>query len=722
MIMSKIIVKNSNNSIQEIDISEILNFLYYKLYNIPTVSEINSYNNKNKTNYQLEKIREIISSISTQIPLFDIISYNIYLISEENVYYYVKEKHYRVPNDEILEFLEKILTNIDSRGNSKIKKQLLKNITFLKNYNFDILFNTYLNIIYKNSNQIGKNITFCHRPSFLQYAPFSPYYTRSEIINMALNLNIIKPDMTIYTEDKIKSLCKIVEDNDINAITLLKHQLYIQKNSAQHIIYYYTFYGSLYYNRYIRLDSIYDPYINSKINDLFKLIKSAPSFDKEHIVYRLISDDEYLSEVKLNKIYTEHSFISTSRNPFYESKNNVFGNILLKIKLPKNKSGIGLCLENYSLFPNEQEILLAPGKLRLVSIDNNFKYFHHDIKAQNAIKKKYEFEYIESLDEIKSKPSYTSIKVDPLPENFQLISDDLNDKLIEFFRTTPIINDMHYFSWDINDKKYIFQVFSLEKVIAYYKYFYLQTKSTNEDNNLIFLILQDDKTQEINLIIEIGEIISVNYLHKYTGGNTIPDNEIIIIVNKLTELFKLKIAVIHPIYKKYNSKIDYNVLKEESNIQFFYNDTIINYAKDLTFYNNDIWNYMINKNIRFNNIDENEEFSIINKNNIYSLDSFKRLSPEIILKISDNDELYKIYKKNKKNTIHEYLIYLHENYFYNIPLLLDKLTKTKILKINPFTQGYYILVKTKDKNQIENINTFIKTDDNNERNNAYRDN
>jgi hypothetical protein len=704
--MSKIILKNPNNKIEEIDFSDILNYLYFKLYNIPTLSEIVSYNDKNKTKYQLEKIMEIISSISTQLPLFDIVSCNIYLISEENVYYYVKEKHYRLLTQEILDFMINLKEKITSE---KVKKQIIKNITFIKNYNFDILFNTYLHVIYKNSNQIGKNITFCHRSSFLQYAMSPPYYTRSEIINMALNLNLIKSDMTVYTPDKLQSLCKIVEENDINALTLLKHQLYIQKNHAQHIIYYYTFYGSLYYNRYIRSDSIYDPYINSKINDLFKLIKKGPPFEKDHIVYRFISNDEYLSDVKINGIYTENSFISTSRNPFYEPKNNVFGNILLKIKLPKNKSGIGLCLENYSLFTNEQEILLAPGKLKLISVDDNFKYFHPDIRAQKAIRKKYEFIYIDSLDEIQSKPSYNPLKIESLPDNFSLINNDLNDKLIEFFRSTPIINDMHYFKWILNEKEYIFQVFSLEKVIAYYKYFYLQKKEHSNNENLIFLILQDEKTQAINLIIEISEIISVNYLHKFTGSDTISDNEIIIIVNNLLKLFNLKTAIIHPIYKKYNNNEKIDDLDE--NIRFFYNENIINYAKDLTFYNNDIWNYIIKKNIRFNNIEENNEYAIINKNNIYSLDSFRRLSPDIILNINDNDELYKIYKKNKKNNIYEYLIFLHENYFNYIPLLLDKLTKKNILKNNPFTQGYYIMVKTSEKNNIDKIDSYVKNND-----------
>jgi hypothetical protein len=269
---------------------------------------------------------------------------------------------------------------------------------------------------------------------------------------------------------------------------------------------------------------------------------------------------------------------------------------------------------------------------------------------------------------------------------------------------------MHYFKWSIDEKEYIFQVFNLEKVIAYYKYFYLQKKEYSNNEDLIFLILQDEKTQEINLIIEISEIISVNYLHKFTGANTIHDNDIIIIVNKLLKLFNINTAIIHPKYKKYNTIEKIDDLDNEK-LEFYYNENIINYAKDLTCYNDDIWNYMIKKGVRFNNIEENNEYSIINKNNIYSLDSFRRLSPDIILNISDNDELYKIYKKNKKNNIYEYLIFLHENYFNHIPLLLDKLTKKNILKNNPFTQGYYVMVKTSEKNNIEKIDSYVKIND-----------
>ena len=43
---------------------------------------------------------------------------------------------------------------------------------------------------------------------------------------------------------------------------------------------------------------------------------------------------------------------------------------------------------------------------------------------------------------------------------------------------------MHYFKWSIDKKEYIFQVFNLEKVIAYYKYFYLQKKEYSNNENL----------------------------------------------------------------------------------------------------------------------------------------------------------------------------------------------------------------------------------------------
>jgi hypothetical protein len=392
------------DKLEVINSNDAINKLYYTLANLPNISEIDEYNKKNNTTFQLEKMKEIISSTTSAVPLFDIVSQNIYLIQANQVFEYVKDKYYRVANEKIYNFLKQ---NYEKTESKKLKNIIEKNINFLNNYNFDILFNTYLKVIYTNSNQIGKNITDCKRISFLPYLNISPYYSRSEIINMALNLKLIKPDTTFYDSDKLNNLCLDLVKHDISNKIILEHQLYIEKNNAQHIIYYYTFYGSQYYNKYLRNNSnIQDDIMENNIKKLNSLIKKAPSFSSDVYVYRFVHNDDYLENVHVKGIFTENSFISTSRNPFYNEKEHVFGKILLKIKLPKNKQGIGLCVETYSLFPSEQEIILAPGKLKLINkVDSNnpnddFTYFHIDVNAQKSIYKKYEFEYIEPLDDL----------------------------------------------------------------------------------------------------------------------------------------------------------------------------------------------------------------------------------------------------------------------------------------------------------------------------------
>ena len=652
IIMSEILLKT--DKLELVDIKKVLHTMYYTLANIPTINEINEYNKINNTNYSIEKLKESVSSpiaLENDLPLFDIVNSNIYLIPNTNVFEYITEKYYRIPTEKTLDYFK--------------SKNMTTQVNSLENFNFDILFNTYLHIIYKNSNQVGKNITDCKRKSFIPFLNNSPYYSRSELINMALNNNLIKPDLTVYQNEKLDNLCVLLQDNDVSSETLIEHQLFIEKNNAQHIIYYYTFYGSMYYNKYLRNTSnIYDKYIVNNISKLNALIKKAPAFDNDVYVYRFVNSDDYLEHVRVNGIFKEESFISTSRNPFYEAKNHVFGYILLKIKLPKKKEGIALCVETYSLFPNEQEIILAPGNLKLISITDDFTYYHTDINAQQLIKKKYEFVYVEPLDSL-DKIQHTKYEVENiynLPDNFSLISTDYSEKIIEFYRSIPIINDMHYYM----HKKYMFQVFYLDKGLAYQKYYYLLNRYP-ENQEIIFLVLQDENTQEIKLIIEISNIISVNYLHRYTGAKTIKDDELTSILNDICELFGINYAIIHPEYTK----------------------------QDNTMYNTDIFNYVHKSKLRFTTVDD----YIINKMNFKFLDRLKRVSPELIVKIEDTDQLYKIYKKHKFTNILNMLLYLHETYPNLVVLFINKLTI--ILKDNPFLNGYYIF--TNNKNMVYDI-------------------
>jgi hypothetical protein len=193
--------------------------------------------------------------------------------------------------------------------------------------------------------------------------------------------------------------------------------------------------------------------------------------NKAYSVYRFINSDHFIINYNEGEIFTSYSFTSTSRNPFFNPKDNYFGDVLIKINIPKNNKGLCLCVENYSLFPNEQEIILSPGTLKLISVSDDITYYHTDINAQKLIQKKYEFEYIEPLNKLNKLENKTNnnTTIYELPEHFSLISNDPEEKVIEFYRSVPIINEMHYFKLD----KYVFQVFYFNKALAYKKYYFI---------------------------------------------------------------------------------------------------------------------------------------------------------------------------------------------------------------------------------------------------------
>ena len=104
--------------------------------------------------------------------------------------------------------------------------------------------------------------------------------------------------------------------------------------------------------------------------------------------------------------------------------------------------------------------------------------------------------------------------------------------------------------------------------------------------------------------------------------------------------------------------------------------------------------------------------NIVNKMNIFSLDRLKRLPLDLILKKEDTDILFKLSKKGYTN-IYKFLLFLHENCFYLVPILIRKLLK--ITKYNVFDSGYYIYLNdnytfnnTVIKNDIDNIENILE--------------
>ena len=146
---------------------------------------------------------------------------------------------------------------------------------------------------------------------------------------------------------------------------------------------------------------------------MLNLFKNAPGFENAkgigdtYTVYRFVDDDSYFGNINVGDIYQDPSFTSTTRNPYYYKENYTFGYILIKINLPLKTQGIGLCIESYSNFPNEEEIILTPkSRYRLDNIidTRQSQQLHYDLRLK--VEKKYECtwigkDYLKCGDEIK---------------------------------------------------------------------------------------------------------------------------------------------------------------------------------------------------------------------------------------------------------------------------------------------------------------------------------
>ena len=100
----------------------------------------------------------------------------------------------------------------------------------MSNFNLTLLKETFIDV-FINTNPTSREITSCIKPSYLPYQNYqSPYYTKSELISMALNLKLI-PDDNIkpwsYKGSQLKTICGQLANYEISTKTLLHNQLYI---------------------------------------------------------------------------------------------------------------------------------------------------------------------------------------------------------------------------------------------------------------------------------------------------------------------------------------------------------------------------------------------------------------------------------------------------------------------------------------------------------------
>lgn len=733
----------------------VLDELYFQKAIMPTEDIIKNQKSKIKDKYILDFFEDIlkgikvnkiiISKIEEKIPLYDVYTENIYLVSKENVYERVIHTEYRFPDPHLLvelinkkkklsnqipnkiqkEEVQHIFNEKDYKKYNKFKKNILLTrsltklklmINFMKNFNLKVLYNTYIKVFYLYSNQVGKNITTCKKPSFLaHFYHIQPYYTRSELINLALNLNLIKPNDTYYDINKIEKLCQLITYNDINADILYKHQKYIADENKIGLIQYYSLQGSGFINAYLRNQTQYryeNIYLEKIIEPMWKLINNAPGFDKEYIVYRFMRTDAHLADLQIGEMYIEPGFMSTTRDPFYRSDLYKFGFILLKIRVPAKEKGVGLCIETYSHFPTEEEILFAPlSVFKLDKKDNQITYYHTDSNFASEIKTRYEFTYIGH-----KAINFKHLERDELIENkvidflkiSKMQSDSLDEKIKYFIKNYS--NTMYQFLVKINDNLLLpIMIESFDGTGAYRKFYALEVENgyslyCMHDNYMLFLIelgIKNDQTE-----------MAVNYYVKYNMINrqhVMADDDFLYLLSSIAYYFGVINVTIYADYLSCDASekriIDQDKYEKK---QRSYVSTHKDVYKQLGgsgsnaikqyggSYCIDFYNYLKHGVRKFDRLNLTH-LEFIAGYSYEQLDRLKSTDPFKILKKDDPDEIYQIFDKTykefvtpDKNNLGDFYVWLSEKQCMLIDIFVLKLERLYIVD-NPFVQDYYLL-------------------------------
>lgn len=535
-----------------------------------------------------QKEKDKLSKYEDYIPMYDIYSQRIYPIAKKNIHHKLIEAHYRFINQEISEWLNNLY---NKNINDLILSQKYKdNIEIITNYNLDILIETSYRTLYKYSPELGLSVSICKRNSFNPYIHhLKPYYTKLELIKLGQNMDIIKTDIdpeTLIDQDTHYTICKQVSKNDVSFDDIKLHHEHLLKFKMESWVCFYSFTGSFLFNQYLRKLSVKsqrsiqnDSFLcNNYYQGLYKIVQcmeQSPELSNDYDIYRFIWDDSFISNLNEGDIFIDHGFMSTTRDPFYSPGiNGTFGLILLKINIPKNKKGLGIFIENFSLFPKEEEFLIPPySKIKLISKNNNFKYYHINPEFEKLINRKYEFELID----IEYKDFYSNHKIiiNNNKNNYHNIKDIILDGIDRFSIIKQFINQ--YSSnkkinliLDDNNYSFNYQWFDSSESSSYKKFYYNTTK-----DGILFSIFDENGYPWFN--IELGNNLVVNYLNQFYFGSNNKDfskNDLELIYY-FGKIFHYREALI------YHKCIPFSILIKNNIYSSFnlFNKTIYDYLK-----------------------------------------------------------------------------------------------------------------------------------------------
>lgn len=524
------------------------------------------FNRKIELKNQKDKIA--LSHYSEYIPMYDIFSDNIYPINSMKLYYRLVNCHYRFITDEIKQWIinkkEKLEKDSDKYNHYDA---ILK---ILDNYDLETLEKTSYETLYRYSPDYGLSISICKRNSFHPYSfHLNPYYSKNELIKLGMNNKLIeKLKPSDLVDKKLHyDICKLVSKNDISYETIINHMDLIISNKCVSWVNFYSMTGSYLFNKILREKLPINQYLYDGLNKIVNTINKA-DLPNDYYFYRFVWDDDYLRKLNVGDIFVDNGFTSTTRDPFYSPGVKMdFGLVLVKINIPKKIKGVGLLIENFSLFPKEEEFLIQPySKLKLVAKDNKAHYYHINERFEKVIKKRYEFDLISSSNKIDSLNIIPDHKI-PLIE-LNEININSNNR-IDLFKSFIEKCD-NYGQFRYNDEIYIAQWF--DSTNSYANLY----KNNTKDGFIIYKY----KNGYPILSIEMGDDIFINYQKSVCLYDDYNNDEIDInIISHIGRIFKYKTINIYFNYKNF-TEFESNYENKEYLSTKLYCSTIYDYYKN----------------------------------------------------------------------------------------------------------------------------------------------
>jgi hypothetical protein len=525
------------------------------------------FNKKIKIKNKKDKIT--LSKYADYIPMYDIYTDMIYPINSLKLYYRLVDCHYRFITDEIKQW---IINKKEKQSDTDIIKKYNDILDILDNYDLETLEKTSYETLYRYAPDFGMSISICKRNSFHPYTThLTPYYSKTELIKLGMNNMLIeKLEPSNLVDKKLHyEICKKVSKNDISYETIINHMKHIIDNKSINWIVFYSMTGSYIFNKILRENMPMKQYMYDGLTKIVETINKV-NLPNDYYFYRFIWDDSFVKNLKIGDMFIDNGFLSATRDPFYSPGiKGDFGLILIRINIPQKINGVGLLIENFSMFPKEEEYLIQPFmKLKLKAKDDKATYYHINDKFEKLIKKRYEFDLIGTTK-----------------QNIKVESDD----------TIPYL-DIKNITIDSYDRTGIFRIF-LEKCDNYGQFridnmiFIAQWfDSTGSYNHMYknktkdgFIITYYDDGYPI-LSIEMGEQMYVNYFRTICYYDNIdnikPIEEYYNIIANCCRIFKYKNAMILFNYKNFSNFIDNYSKDTEYLYSKLYCDTIYQYYKN----------------------------------------------------------------------------------------------------------------------------------------------